>query len=592
MGVGSVDGVIGTDPGERAPGRAAALGSIALLGLVGLVVAAGIAVALTAGGAAPAVPGLPDPGIAVRAGLPAVRVATEVVAVLTVGALLAAAVLVPDAHDRRVAATWAGRGAALWTVLALAMVVLTLADSTGMTLRQVADARRVVDGVGTFEAATAWLAMAAAAALIALWQRFGVAPIALLALSVVAIAPAALTGHSSAGVDHDWAADSLMAHIAAAAVWVGGLLAVLVVACARRPYAVAAIELYSAIALGCWLVVVGTGVVNAFLRVQPGDLLSTRYGALLLVKTGAVLLLGGLGYLHRARTIPRLAVGRRAPFLRLGAVEVLLMLLTVGVAVGLARSPGPRAEAAPATMAEGMLGYDLPVRPSVGRVLLDWRPDLVFSTLAVGLAVWYLVKVRDRAWPSGRVTCWLVGCLVLLVATSSGLGKFEPAVLSAHVLVQVLVGFAAAALLARGRPLELAAVQVRGWPRAWVVALVYALPLVLLYGVGLYADVAGQHWARQLLLAWSLAAGFALFSQPRPRRGPVLFVAGVYLGCGVALLTRDDVLGHEFVHHAGLAWRHDGSTIQTAAGVVAVIAAVAVAVYAGSVGEEREAELP
>ena len=36
----------------------------------------------------------------------------------TVGALLAAAVLVPDAHDRRVAATWAGRGAALWTVLA------------------------------------------------------------------------------------------------------------------------------------------------------------------------------------------------------------------------------------------------------------------------------------------------------------------------------------------------------------------------------------------------------------------------------------------------------------------------------------------
>ncbi|WP_424184598.1 cytochrome c oxidase assembly protein [Actinokineospora sp. G85] len=574
--------------GSRAgsPSRA-----LAVLVALGAVAAGAVAVSLAVQGAKPPLPGLPDPGAVTRVGLPAVRVLAEVLAVLVLGALLAAVVLVPDQDDRARAARWAGRLSAAWALLALAMVLLTLSDSMSMPPHAVLAEGHLFPGVGMFTAATAWLVVAHAAALVWLWEKFSVPAVGLLLVSVVGVTPVALTGHSSAGGDHDWAADSLMAHVLAAAAWVGGLVAVLVVAGARRHYAVRATRLYSAIALACWLVIAVTGVVNAYLRVRPADLLTTSYGALLLAKTAAILVLGVFGYLHRARTIPRLAAGRPSGFLRVGAVEVLLMLVTVGIAVGLARSPGPGAEPGPGSATESLLGYGLPDRPSMERVLTQWRPDLVFGALAVVAAVWYLVALRGRAsWPFERTLSWLAGCLVLGAATCSGLGKYEPAVLSAHLVLQVLVGVVAPILLAKGRPLALLRVEPAGWPRPWVVAAVFAVPPVLLYVLGFYDAVAGQHWARLLMLAWSLAAGLVLFAAPAPRRAPVLLVSAVYLAAGLALLTREAVLGEAFFAELELGWRHDGAGIQSAAGWVAVVAAVVVAVYAGSLDPKREPE--
>ncbi|WP_156753341.1 CopD family protein [Actinokineospora pegani] len=580
------------DGGDRAVspsrGRSRAL---AVLVLLGVAAAGAVAVGLAVRGAQPPLPGLPDPGEAVRVGLPAVRVAAEVLAVLVLGALVAAVVLVPDPDDRGRAARWAGRLSGCWALLALAMVLLTVSDSMSMPPHEVLTAGHLFPGIGMFTAATAWLVVAHAAALVWLWEKFAVPAVGLLCASVIGVAPVALTGHSSAGGDHDWATDSLMAHVLAAAVWVGGLVAVLVVAGARRHYAVRAIRLYSAIALACWLVIAATGVVNAFLRVRPTDLWTTDYGALLLAKTAAILVLGALGYLHRVRTIPRVEAGRFSGFLRVGAVEVLLMLVTVGIAVGLARSPGPGAEPGPGSTTRSLLGYGLPDRPSMERMLTQWRPDLVFGTLAVVAAVWYLAALRGRAsWPVERTLSWLAGCLVLGAATSSGLGKYEPAVLSAHLVLQVLVGVVAPILLARGRPLALARVEPAGWPRLWVAAAVFAVPPALLYVLGLYDGVAGQHWARLLLLAWSLAAGLVLFSAPVPRRAPVMLVSAVYLATGLALLAREAVLGQAFFAELELGWRHDGAGIQSAAGWVAVTAAVVVAVYAGSLGARRDPE--
>ncbi|PWW53744.1 cytochrome c oxidase assembly protein [Actinokineospora spheciospongiae] len=592
--MGSDSPAAGAEP--SAPSRAAALWPVVVLGAVA---AAVVAVGLTARTAAPVLAGLPDPGIAVRAGLPGVRVVAEVLAVLVVGAYLAAVLLVPEGPDRDRALRLGGRLAGFWALLSAVLVVLTVADAMGMTLGEVVVPSMLFPGIGRFTVAIAWLVSAHLAGLVWLWEKLAVPPIALLATAVAGVAPVALTGHSSAGGNHDWAGDSLMAHVVAASVWVGGLVAVLVVAGAHRSYAVTATRLYSAIALGCWLVVAATGVVNAFLRVHPVDLLTTDYGYLLLAKTAAVLLLGALGYLHRVRTIPRLEAGKFRAFLRLGAVEVLLMLVTVGIAVGLARSPGPRAGAAPGSVTEELLGYGLPDRPTLVRLATQWRPDLVFGTLALVGALWYLSRLRNRAWPAERTASWLLGCLVLAVATSSGLGRYEPAVFSAHLLVQVLVGFVAAVLLAHGRAPELAGVRAPEgaedagagrWPKPWTVAGVYTVPPLLLYAGGLHDQLAGQHWVRVVLLLWSLAAGWVLFSAPVPRRGPVLAVAVVYLVCGIALLERESVLGQSFYTALELGWRHDAAGIQAAAGWIAVAAAVLVAVYAGSLGARREPE--
>ena len=81
----------------------------------------------------------------------------------------------------------------------------------------------------------------------------------LLGIALLGPLPVALTGHSAGGGAHDIATDSLVLHVLAASLWVGGLVAVL----GRRgrdrgPDRAAALATavprFSRLALVCWLV--------------------------------------------------------------------------------------------------------------------------------------------------------------------------------------------------------------------------------------------------------------------------------------------------------------------------------------------------
>ncbi|HVK21543.1 MAG TPA: CopD family protein [Actinokineospora sp.] len=521
--------------------------------LVGIgVVAAGALAVWLAPGKAP-VPGLPDPGILVRSGLPVVRTASEIAAVLVVGALLAVALRV-DIVALRIAA----RVTLVWAALALVMVVLTVADSLGQPLAGVFDV--LVPSIGRLPVAVAWLVVAHLAGLVWLGIRLALPPAVLLTTALVGVAPVALTGHSSAGGDHDIASDSLMLHVLAMSVWVGGLAALLVFA--RRPEGAALARRFSSVALGCWVTVVVTGVVNALLRISIVDLVTTRYGWLVLAKVAAVGALGAFGYAHRRRTLDRLDAGRPASLLRLGAVELLLMLLTIGLAVGLGRTASPVGERRRLSTTEVLIGYDLPGPPS----MIGWRLDLVFGTVAVVGAIWYLIRFRA---PTGRMVSWLSGCALLFAATCSGLGEFEPAVFSAHVSLHVIVGLAVPALLAYGYPVE--------WhPKPTIAAVSAGVLPVLLYVVGGFDEVAGQHWARLATLACSLVAGFALL---RLRGIAVYAVAGIWAAVGGALLMRETALGRGFYGKLDLDWTRDLLADQRLAGWVALGAAVALVLF-------------
>ncbi|SES32084.1 bifunctional copper resistance protein CopD/cytochrome c oxidase assembly protein [Actinokineospora terrae] len=537
--------------------------------VTGAVVAAGIAAL-----APVPVLGLPDPGAVVRYGLPSVRVLAEVAAVLVVGALLAAAVLMPQRDSGR-ATRLAGTFAGWWAALAAAMVVLTVADALGQTVTGVLPL--LGPAVGRLSVALAWLVVANLAALVWVGVRLQLKPLPLLVLSLVGVAPVALTGHSSAGGDHDIASDSLMLHVVAMSLWVGGLVALLVLL--NRSYAATAARMYSAVALGCWFIVVVTGVVNASLRLSLGDL-GRQYGLLVVAKTAAALLLGFFGYLHRTRTLRLVDAGRPRALLQLGAVEILLMLATIGLAVGLSRTPGPIGERRKLSATEVLIGFPLPEPLSVVRVVLDWRFDLVFGSAAVVAAVWYLDRLRRRTepWPAERTASWLAGCALLLVATSSGLGKYEPALFSAHIGVQLIVGLAVPALLARGKPRALIGPVAVWLPRPIIAAqFAAAIPLVT-YALGLYDSAAGLHWARLVILGASLATGLVLFA--RVSRGPVLLVAAAYGLTGVVLLWRDTALGAGFYGRLALGWQNDVLANQTTAAWTLLAVAVLLAAYA------------
>lgn len=133
-------------------------------------------------------------------------------------------------------------------------------------------------------------------------------------------------------------------HLLAAALWVGGLAAALILAIAtrdvtgpaRQALARACILRFSKFALPTVAVV---GIAGIYLAVRelpaPSDLLSTGYGITLVLKTAVALAALSLGGYHRRVVMPRLAAGtpvagvRRTLTVELGFLLAVLVLAAV-----------------------------------------------------------------------------------------------------------------------------------------------------------------------------------------------------------------------------------------------------------------------
>ena len=609
------------------PGTPSRRGSTGVLGLVGAgaVLAALIAAVLTlvVGGPVDAVPGLSNPDRLTTIGLPAVRALAEISMAVAVGALLLAAFLVPPQRSGflDVAGYRAVRSAAaaafVWALAAALMVPLTVADTLGRPLDEVLDVGLLAQTVPRLSSATAWLATALIALVVLAACRtvlgWGWTVVAF-GLSLLGPLPVTLTGHSASGGAHDVASDSLMLHVLAACLWVGGLIAVLATAAARGPDRAVALETavprFSRMALVCWVVVGLTGVVNALVRVAPADLFTTGYGALVVGKAVALGALGLLGLLHRRRTVACAAAGEARALVRLAAVEIVLMLATVGLAVALGRSAPPASAAGPPSRTEVLIGYDLTAPPTAARLLLDWRFDLIFGTAALVLVAAYLAGVRrlrrrGDAWPVGRILAWLGGCAALLVATSSGIGRYGPAMFSVHMAEHMILSMLVPILLVLGAPVTLAlrALPPAGragspGPREWLLAAVHspwarffthplvALPVFVgsyyvLYFSGLFAAALPVHGAHVFMNLHFLASGLLFFwtligIDPAPRRLPPAARLGVLFASvpfhaffGVALMGAGTVIGGAFYRALALPWVTDPLRDQQAGGGLA-----------------------
>jgi putative copper export protein len=238
-----------------------------------LVVAAALAVLVLAmwfggGWPRPEILGLPSPGTLTTLGLPVVRVVHDICAVATVGILLAAVALAGDAASQREITRSAGPWALGWAASAALTQILTLSDLLGLPVGEALESGflptfsvEVPQGQAFLLVTLLALVIAAAATLpIGPWGRAS-----LLALAIFAVLPPAYVGHSASAADHNIAVSSLMLHIAAVTVWVGGLFGL--VTRLRGSEALApAVRRFSALALCCYVAVGGSGLVNAWIR--------------------------------------------------------------------------------------------------------------------------------------------------------------------------------------------------------------------------------------------------------------------------------------------------------------------------------------
>ncbi|MEU6573101.1 copper resistance protein CopC [Streptomyces sp. NPDC046805] len=116
----------------------------------------------------------------------------------------------------------------------------------------------------------------------------------------------AMAEHASVGLQPGIAMPVDVVHLLAVAAWLGGLVTLLVAlyrAPAATPVEAAAVRRFSRLAFGSVLTLVATGVYQSWRQLGSWSAFAeTRYGQLLLVKIGLVLLLVGIAWISRRWT--------------------------------------------------------------------------------------------------------------------------------------------------------------------------------------------------------------------------------------------------------------------------------------------------
>lgn len=540
--------------------RAARVASPALLVVAAL---AALFAALAVGGAAqPA--GSYDPGATVRYGLPVVLLLVNLSVSLTLGTLvLASFALSPDDPRWGRALDTAAGAAAVWTVASAAAGVLAFSDTFLVPITDPRFGSQLLYYLTSIALGQSWLATTLAAALItvlavAVRSHTGVA--LLTACTAAALLPMSLQGHAASSPgDHETAITAFGLHIVFAAVWLGGLLALVLLARGTRGERLTAlVTRYSTIALVCFGVVALTGVVSAAIRLGSWGALLTPYGALIVVKSLALLAAGAFGALYRLLLIPRLT-GDRGPRVFFGVVAGELVVLGVasGFAAALSLSAPPDLPVTPLTTpAEILTGRPLPPPLSPIAVVQQWRPDLLWTLITVTMLVAYLVGVvrlrrRGDRWPIHRTILWTLGVLVLFWLTNGALNAYEQVLFSAHMLLHMTLTMLVPLLLVPAAPVTLALRAARKRQdgtrgvREWLLILVhskvaaflanpvvagvlFAGSLVIFYYSPLFSWATTDHVGHEWMTAHFLVTGY-LFVQaligvdPSPVRTPYPF---------------------------------------------------------------------
>lgn len=133
----------------------------------------------------------------------------------------------------------------------------------------------------------------------------------------------------------------------------------------------------------------------------------------------------------------------------------------------------------PLLAASGTTPEDLP-EWSWAAVITQWGLDpwLFVATIWVGAAylfgVWKL-RARGVHWPVGRTLSFvLVGLGAFVVATQSGLARYDTTLLSVHMVQHMILSMVVPLALALGAPVTLALRTLPAAPRRWLLAVLHS----------------------------------------------------------------------------------------------------------------------
>lgn len=572
------------------------------------------------GGAVPRF--ISDPGAVVRWGLPTAKLLVNLSGGVMAGsAILALFALRAGKKEFNAALDLTSIGAAILTLSSGTTGFLTFLSSFNP---QVSLGSEFGQQLGRFlletELGQAWLITTIAAATITLLAyafRGWAAALIIGLLSLAALVPMATQGHSGSLANHDAAVMALVLHITGAAVWLGGLLAVVILRPLLEETRLRTIvERYSTLALIAFIIVTVSGVARTLTSITGvGDLISA-YGAVLVIKIVALVVLGTIGVAHR-RWFIRRERGERSAFWSFVALELAVMGLASGGAAALARTPSPADAIAPelTTPTEILTEAPLPAELTLDRWFTSWDVDLLWAIVAVFGISFYLAGVRrlrrrGEDWPPARIIAWTAGMLLLVWVTSGPVAVYSDYLHSMDALGRVLLVTAVPLLLVLGAPyrLALSAITIRTdgsrgireWLQAGArsrTASFFAHPL------GAACLFAGSFWVTSAtgVLRWTLgdplahelrifllltAGSFVMSSVIRPRRVrsgtvrtiPALLVmlAPVLVAAWVAF--QGGLIAADWFGAMGRTWGLDPLADQRMAGIILAFGVVCVGI--------------
>jgi putative copper resistance protein D len=420
------------------------------------------------GGSAPLA--LSDPGPVVRWGLPIAKLLVDLSSAGVIGALLltlfALSSKKPE-YDKAV--DLAAASAAIMTIASGLVTVLSFSDATGTPLAATQDfSNQFLQFVTQIALGQAWgitTLAAAATTVLCFAVRGQVALVFVTVLAVGALVPIALQGHAAGTSGHNLAITSLGLHIVGAAVWIGGLLTLVLIRNTlggdRLP---TVLSRYSSLAIICFVVVAFSGYLSAELRVGTWSALLTPYGVLIIGKATVLIVLGLFGVLQRRWLIARLRTSAgRGPFWVLVTTELAFMGVASGIAAALARTATPVQQVPSGTTpAEILTGQPLPPPETLQTLIFGANVDpiwLLVSAFGIFFYVAGVARLRRRGdkWPLGRTISWVAGMLVLAYITNGGIAVYVDYLFSAHMAMHMVLTMLVPLLLVPGAPVTLAA---------------------------------------------------------------------------------------------------------------------------------------
>ena len=499
--------------------------------------------------------------------------------------------------------------AAVWLVTSAFQIILTLANILGTSLGSALDPTTLKSFVSQIDLGRflAFQAFLAAIVFIALFFIRGALPATvLLGISLLAIVSPVFQSHSASSGSHSLAIGSLVIHVVALSLWVGGIFAIVLLEEADRRIA---LPRFSKLALWAAIALVISGIANAWARLNFASAWSSSYARIIIAKVILTVVLLIIGFRNRKS----LAEGEKTGWSLLSrviVVEALIMGAVVALGSWLSGTRPPTGKELPFSPALSIVGYPTPAAPNFTRLLTLYDPDALIIGILITLVALYIkgvviLKQRGDSWPVGRTVAFALGVSAMDFATSGGLGVYAKFSFEYHMIAHMVIGMVAPIGLVLGAPITLALRTlpqgrtpdergIRGMLIAFLhsrYSLLLTNPLTalalfdgslfVLYFTNLFGNLMQSHVGHLFMNIHFLLAGFLFFHviigiDPNPRKIPhlvrivILFAAmSIHAFFAIALLATTTLIDQGYYGSLKTPWLGDLLADQHAAGAIA-----------------------